>query len=133
MCDVSNDISLSGGYASTAAAQSAMLTLYAATFLPYLTVGYTAVVCSTVISRGDFPFQFGFGNFMEDARQFWNALLRGVAAAQGFILSDRAANPPFSLSTGYTDAVNYATDHVHPTDAGNIIIAAIDLAAILSA
>lgn len=38
VCEPSNDIALGGGYASTAAAQSAMLTLYATTFLPYIAV-----------------------------------------------------------------------------------------------
>lgn len=94
--------------------------------------GYSAIIVPTIISRGDIPFQLGFGNFMDDARLYWNILMRGVATA-GAIVSDRAANLAFSATTAYLNATYYAVDKVHPTDAGNVILAGIDRAAILSA
>jgi hypothetical protein len=137
MGDPTNDISLSGGYASTLAAQIAMNTLYTGTLKPYIAAvyaaGYSAIVVPTIISRGDIPFQYLSGNFMDDARIYWNALMRSFASANAIIVSDRASNPAFSATTAYLNTTYYAADKTHPTDAGNIILAGIDRAAILSA
>jgi hypothetical protein len=137
MCDSTNDISLSGGYASTSAAQIAMNTLYTVTLLPYIAaiyaVGYSAIIVSTILSRGDIPFRYQIGNFMEDARLYWNAPIKSKARTNGYIVSDRAADPAFSATTAYLNTTYYTADKVHPTDAGNVIIAGIDRAAILSA
>lgn len=130
----SNDIASSGGYASTAAAQTAMGTLWTGSVLPFvtslLTSGFTGVVVPTCIPRTGFA--LGSGNFFEDARVYYNNLVRTSTAGNGYTVSDRCLPGPFSTQTSYSNTVYYAADAIHCTNLGYGIIATQDRAAILS-
>lgn len=128
-----NDIN-AATYADVPTAQAAMTTLYNTVLLPYNSVllaqGY-GVVVPTIFPRQLFG-TAGTTPFREDARLFWNNLIRNGAAANGYIVSDRAATPPFDniAVAGNTAIIG---DGTHPTDAGYAILAVTDRAAILAA
>lgn len=131
--EASNDIANSGGYISTAAAQTAMTTLWG-TVTPYitalLTAGFTGVVVPTTIPRTGFA--LGSGNFMEDARVFYNNLVRTSTAGAGYTVSDRCLPGPFSKINSYSNTTYYSADGIHCTNLGYGILAAQDRTAILS-
>lgn len=128
-----NDIN-AATYADVPTAQAAMTTLYNNTLLPYnaalIAQGYKIVV-PTIFPRQLFG-TAGTTPFREDARLFWNTLVRNGAGANGYIVSDRAATPPFD-NIATASNTTYIIDGTHPTDAGYAILAVTDRAAILAA
>jgi hypothetical protein len=126
-----NDIS-SATYTSTANAQSSVTTLYNNTLLQIVSTalaqGFSKVVVPTCIGRSDF--QLGSGNYREDARLYWNSLVRNGAAANNYTVSDRAAHPALA-DTAAAGNSTYYSDGIHLTNAGYSVMAAIDRAAIL--
>lgn len=132
--DASNDINASGGYASTAAAQAAMNTLWTSSVLPFIvalnTAGFTGVVVSTIIPRTGF--NLASGNYYEDARLQYNANIRTGVVGGGYVVADRAAPGPFSTQTSYTNATYYSPDGIHCTNLGYGILGNVCKTAILS-
>jgi hypothetical protein len=127
----SNDIA-SNTYGSTALAQAAMTTLYAS-FLTYLATvkGYGfAVLVPTIIPRAGFA--LGTGNFLEDARVYWNTPVRNGVAAHGYTVNDRCAIYQFSYQSACLNYTWYYTDGIHLTEPGYMLMASSDRAAILS-
>lgn len=126
-----NDIS-SATYTSVSNAQSSVTTLYNNTLLQIIstarTQGFNKVIVPTCIGRSDF--QLGAGNYREDARLYWNTLVRNGAAANNYTVSDRAAHPALADAAAAGNSTYYS-DGIHLTDAGYSIMAAIDRAAIL--
>jgi hypothetical protein len=131
--DPTNDIG-TDAFASTAAAQAAMSTLWTGTVLPLITnllsYGFTGVVVPTVIPRNGF--QAGSGNYYEDARIAYNNLVRTSVVGNGYAVSDRAALGPFSKINSWQNNTYYFVDGVHLVDLGQSVLAACDRAAILS-
>lgn len=128
-----NDLAATS-FASTAAAQAAMDTTYANMMTHVATVkaaGVNGVVIQTCIPRT--LFALGSGNFLEDARVYLNNKIITNAVANGYTVSDWTSVAPFNTQTGYTDTTKYATDGIHPIDAGYALLAPIDRAAILTA
>lgn len=127
-----NDIAFAVPYANQAAAFTAMDTLYTGTLLPQIAYiksqGYAAVVNPTIIARASLT----GANFGDDARIYWNAKIRANAVADGFLVSDRAADPRFDQQSDTSNLTWYGTDGIHLVDAGVEAIATIDRAAILS-
>ncbi len=128
-----NDIG-AGTYASTAAAQAAMDTLYAS-WLTHVTAvktaGVNGFVTVTCIPRT--TFQLGTGNFREDARVYWNSLILGGAVAHGYLVSDWCSLAPYNTASSAQNAAFYYSDMIHPNDAGYALIAVLDTATILAA
>ena len=128
-----NTIGNSGGYASTAAANAAMDTLYTSWLALLATVraaGVTGIVASPCIPRTGF--NLASGNFMEDARNRWNANVYGGAAANGYVVADWLSLAPFN-QVGYTPNSYYYTDNIHPSDLGYALMAPLYLEAIFIA
>lgn len=126
-----NDMS-SATYTSAANAQSSVTTLYNNTLLQIVSAalaqGFSKVVVPTCIGRSDF--QLGSGNFREDARLYWNTLVRNGAAANNYTVSDRAAHPMLADAAAAGNPTYYS-DGIHLTNAGYTVMAAIDRTAIL--
>ncbi|HET6377931.1 MAG TPA: arabinofuranosidase catalytic domain-containing protein [Methylocella sp.] len=126
-----NDMS-STTYTSVANAQSSVSNLYNNTLLQIVstarTQGFNKVVVPTCIGRNDF--QLGTGNFKEDARLYWNSLVRNGAAANNYTVSDRAAHPALADAAAAGNPVYYS-DGIHLTNTGYTVMAAIDRTAVL--
>jgi hypothetical protein len=99
------------------------------TVFPFVTdakaQGFHGVVLPTIIARG----LFTTANFMEYARIKYNQLLVANAVAQGYVVSDRAAN----ASLNDSNSASFYSDHTHLNDVGYPIMAGIDRTAILQA
>lgn len=116
-----NDIAANGGVAGYAT------TLYAA-YSSYITAaraaGFTKIVLRTILPRAQ-----GTQNNIELAA--FNNLIRANSAGADAI-SDVAAHPIMGNAANIGNLVYYQGDNVHPTSAGNELIAPIDAAAINS-
>lgn len=129
----SNDIAAQAAFANAGAATTFATNLYNNTTLPFVTAilatGATAkAVVPTIISRNAFDTTV---NFYETARTTYNGLVTGGAVANNYTASDRAGDALLGAQNACQNATYFNTvDHIHPTDIGTSIWAAIDAAAI---
>lgn len=133
MGSATNDIN-NATYANTAAAQTAMDTLYTSMtgFVTTLkSAGVDSVIIVTMIPITGA--QLGTGNFREDARVYLNNKITTGAVAGGYTVSDWCSLTQFSTQSSYSNTTYYFTDGIHPNDMGYGLIAPLDLAAILAA
>ncbi|MCI0601130.1 MAG: hypothetical protein L0Y60_16760 [Beijerinckiaceae bacterium] len=126
--------SFDGPYADAAAAEAAADSIYNTITLPFVTglqgIGYTVVV-PTCIPRTGFD---STTDFMDTARLRYNTNVRNGAVANNYTVSDRCSVAPFdSIGPGPFDQTYYAIDNIHCRDAGYVLLAQIDRAAILAA
>jgi hypothetical protein len=87
--------------------------------------GFHNVVLPSVVARGIIT----TANFAEYARLKYNELLVANAAANGYVVSDRAAFAGFNDS----NSAYYFSDHTHLNDAGYQVMAGIDQTAAIQA
>lgn len=136
-----NDIA-AGSWTSAASAVAAADAMYTGTTVPYVAYLKAAstisrVVVPTTVSRTGF--QYNTGNFQENYRLEYNAQVRAGAAANGYILDDRAQSAcsggtPFDTPPVQSLPYWFASDGIHVSDYGwQNCLAAGEKAAILAA
>jgi hypothetical protein len=119
--------------------------------------GYNNIVVPTIIPRTGFV--SGSGNYYEDARLYYNWLVRTSLAnstpalnqasftggtnmmvpdagtayiANGYRCSDRANIPQFATSSANLNPAVFSFDNIHPNDLGYNLMAGCDLREIFS-
>jgi hypothetical protein len=151
----SNDIS-AATYTSQANAYAGAATIFTGTTLPYINAlmlaGWNNIIVPTIIPRTGFV--SGSGNYYEDARLYYNWLVRtsltnatpalnqaaftggtnmtvpdgGTAyITNGYRCSDRANIPQFATSSASLNTAVFSSDNIHPNDLGYNLIAGCDL------